>query len=253
MSSWALKRQLLYLGVILLAGVIIASGIVLPVILQPASCSDNIRNGKEEGVDCGGTCGELCGELVTPLRIAYARPFLLEGNEWGVVARIENANQKGYAVDTQYTIRLVDEVGSLIAERRGVVSVAPAQNRYVLESRIVVGSRNPARAYISLEKPRLWLPHTTADVPTLTVSNEQLVERNGLYRVTAQVHNQTTRGFSNTIVVAVVFDAQGVARSGGQTLIRTLERDTSADVVFTWPTSFDFTPTRVEVLAYPVI
>lgn len=253
MSSWATKRQLFYFGLVAVAGVVIALIIASPALTRAPSCTDNRQNGKEEGRDCGGNCNTLCADLVTPLRVVYARPFLLEGNEWGVIARVENANQKGYAYEVPYEIRIVDEVGSLIAERRGKVNVAPAQTRYVLESRIVVGSRKPARAYITLDPPRAWLPHTVAQVPQVSVENDLLTERNGLYRVTARIVNPTFTDLDDVKALVVIFDTEGVARTAGETVVRALPRESSADIVFTWPTSFDFTPTRIEVLAYPSI
>lgn len=251
MSSWATKRQLLYFGIALIVTGIVALIIFIPVINRPPSCVDNRQNGKEEGVDCGGGCSTLCSDLVSPLRVVYARPFLLEGNEWSVIARIENANQKGYANDVPYEVRIVDEAGSLIAERRGVISVAPAQARYILESRISVGSRTPARAYITLEEPRAWLPHTVAQIPPVQIRNDLLVERGGLYRVTAQVVNPTFTDLNDVVAVVVIFDTQGVARTAGETVVRVLPRESSSDIVFTWPTVFDFTPARIEVVAYP--
>lgn len=251
MSSWATKRQLLYFGIVVIIGIIVALIIFIPIINRPPTCFDNRQNGKEEGVDCGGNCSTLCSDLVSPLRVVYARPFLLESNEWSVIARIENPNQKGYANSVPYEVRIVDEAGSLIAERRGVINVAPAQARYILESRISVGSRTPARAYITLDKPREWLPHTIAQVPPVQVRNSLLVERNGLYRVTAQVVNPTFADLNDVVAVVVIFDTQGVARAAGETVVRLLPRESSADIVFTWPTAFDFTPTRIEVVAYP--
>jgi hypothetical protein len=251
MSSWATKRQLLYFGLVIIIAIILGLLIFIPILNRPPTCFDNRHNGKEEGVDCGGNCSTLCADLVTPLRVVYARPFVLEGNEWSVIARVENSNQRGYATDVPYSVRIVDDGGSLIAERRGVVNVAPAQARYILESRISVGSRTPARAYITLEEPREWLPHTVAQVPPVQVTKDLLIDRGGLYRVTAQVVNPTFTDLKDVVAVVVVFDTQGVARAASETVVRVLQRESSADVVFTWPTAFDFTPARIEVVAYP--
>jgi len=33
---------------------------------EPARCDDELQNGDEEGVDCGGSCPRLCGEVIPP-------------------------------------------------------------------------------------------------------------------------------------------------------------------------------------------
>jgi acid phosphatase family membrane protein YuiD len=72
-----------------------------------------------------------------------------------------------------------------------------------------------------------------------------------LYRVTAEVVNPTFTDLNDVIAVVVIFDTQGVARAAGETVVRILPRESSSDIVFTWPTAFDFTPARIEVVAYP--
>ena len=78
----------------------IYSGLVTKV-----SCTDGIKNGKEEGIDCGIlACGKQCEPEIKPINIISSRFFQIGAGDYDFVAQLSNPNVSYGASRLEYNL-----------------------------------------------------------------------------------------------------------------------------------------------------
>src|SRR3989344_9365646 len=93
LMTWALKRQLFYVFVLVLFFAVFGFLIAYPRFNKAPSCIDNKQNGTETGVDCGGSCLRPCGSQVDDIAVLWARAFRVIPGQYNAVAYLENQNR----------------------------------------------------------------------------------------------------------------------------------------------------------------
>ena len=73
--TWALKRQIFYVGVLVLFFSIAGFLIIYPKLSKSPTCFDGRQNGEELGVDCGGACAKACVAQVDNISVLWSRAF----------------------------------------------------------------------------------------------------------------------------------------------------------------------------------
>ena len=87
--TWATKRKLQYLSAVFVLFLLVLFIILYPIIFKKPTCIDNIMNGTETGVDCGGSCSLMCKEKTSDPIIFWSRAFPVVGKTYNLVAFIE--------------------------------------------------------------------------------------------------------------------------------------------------------------------
>lgn len=249
--SWATRRRLLILFVLL----VIIGGIVFwrkaDTIFMAPSCSDGLKNGDESGIDCGGTmCSTLCTSQVSEPTVLWKRSFAVTDDVYNAVAYIENKNAAATRA-IAYEFRLYDANDILAARRTGVTVIPPLGRYAIVETGIQSGTATVAYTAFSFSSvPAKWerLPAQIASL-RLTTGAATLDETGPFPKLTALVTNPSpTIELSNTIVAAVLFDANDNAVNVSRTLIPSLPGQRSAPVTFTWPRKLSAPVVRYEIL-----
>jgi Mg-chelatase subunit ChlD len=230
---WAFWRRLQYgtvYGIIVIAFLI---GGYYNYLYAPPNCFDGVRNGGEQGVDCGGSCTRICSFTVSTPVVVWAKSFLVTEGQYNAVAYIENRNAIAGTPQVRYTFRLLDSQG-VITERQGVTEL-PANSTFpIFEGRIDTGGRVPSETILVLEDIDLWIPSSYNRGQFRTVSTE-LLGINARPRLNTVVENTEVFDAQNVSVVAVIFDSFGTPLTASQTFVDTLAGRSRSDVVFTWP------------------
>src|SRR3990167_9267397 len=99
--TWAMQRQLFYVGVLLLFFLIFGFLITYSRFNQPPTCTDLKQNGSETGVDCGGSCQLACLAQVDPITILWSRAFKVIPGRYNAVAYLENRNKNAAIQSTR--------------------------------------------------------------------------------------------------------------------------------------------------------
>lgn len=231
--TWRGRRQVLYYGVGGIAALVLLFVLWQAFLARQPSCYDNIYNQNEIGVDCGGVCARLCPAQVRSPVVLWDRPFLTTPGTYSAIAYVENRNVGSGAQDVEYSFKLYDERGILVAERLGTIDIPPVGLVPIVETNITVGNRTVASSDFAFGNKEIVWERNIEVPPELRLSNQQLEP--GGTRLTANLVNDGIQEVRNVSVVAVLFDAQGVARAASKTTLARLPRQSQESLVFTWP------------------
>ncbi len=229
--SWSSRRQLLYYIVAGIVGLIILSFGWKVFLTTTPTCSDGIKNGSELGVDCGGSCSLICKNSAYQPRVLWARAFETDTHVYSAAAYIQNPNPGAGARAVRYSFQLFDENNVLVVEREGVTDLPPMNLIPIVETNMNVGLRTVARTLFSFSEVPVWNT-ISGSRPDLHLTGQQL-EADGS-RLSATLTNNSLEDAGRVVVVAVLFDGDGIARAASKTTL-TMARKSSQPVVFTWP------------------
>ncbi len=250
--TWARKRQLIIAGVMLLILLILGVSAWFLFFRVPPSCIDNKQNGDEQGVDCGGSCTYLCAaSLVNPEPIVkFVRAVSPNPGRTDIIAYIDNPNSTAGASQVHYTLDVYDDQNVILGKREGYVDVPPTVTTPLYIPSVVLGSSAVARAFLTIDSASVhWTPAVAPEKKT-AVENV-IIQEGDAPRVTATIRNTTVLPLPQSSFVVTLFDAQGNAIAASATLVQSIAPKDSAQVVFTWPSPFSASVSRVEIL--PVV
>ena len=251
MISWSTRRQFLYITV---AAVILFLSVALPtyfVVYKAPSCSDGVQNHGEQGIDCGGPCALICKSSALDIIVHWQRAFRVKDGVYNALAYVENPNIDSGIGKISYRFKLYDSENILIYERDGQTFIPPNKIFGIFESNILTGSRIPARTLFEFLGEPIWQKNYAVS-PALSMGNKLLSEQDGLPRLTATLENHEGATVDNIEVVAIVYDSEDNAIASSRTIVDSLERGGTSDIVFTWPEPFVNTAVRTE-LTYRVL
>jgi hypothetical protein len=250
MTAWATRRRTLYF-LIASGGALAALGFFLwPVFApKPPTCADGEQNQDERGVDCGGACAALCREDIAVPTVLWARAFSVAPGLVSAAALIENANANAAADEAPYLLRVYDAANLLIAERRGIVSLAPRSVTAVFEGGIAVGERAPARTFLEVDTGRAAWRRGVPEAAVVGVENKVVSADAPAPRVSAELANRTLAPLGRVEAVVVIFDGRDNAMAASKTFVDAIPKNGRASVAFTWSAPFPEAPVRVEI--YP--
>ena len=247
--AWATKRKLQYFGIIV---AVIILFVVVPFymfIYEAPTCFDNLKNGGEQGIDCGGSCRLLCTtQIAKPVSRWDPRVFEVTPGNYSVIAYLENPNVNGTVTIAPYTFKLYDKENTLVYERSGTTFIPKGETFAIFEGDIQTGERVPTRATFDFNGLLVWEREVTP-LPDISVINKALSGEDSSPRVDATVKNDSRSRVSNLELVAIVYDGSGNAIGVSRTFIDNLEKGETKQIVFTWPRPFQ---TKGEVCEAPV-
>jgi len=244
--TWARKRQLTYVSIILGIFALILGGLYY--FYKPIpSCFDDKKNQDELGVDCGGVCAKACPAQLIPLTIWWTRIFPTSSGVYDVANLVENQNAHFGVKNIKYVLRIYDQFNVLIAERTGETFFNPQEKFVIYEPNIDTKERKAERAFLYLDDTAVW-QRIKVTPPTLVIGAKNF-SNIPQPRLQSKVTNTSLELLRNSKFVAVLSDASGNALGASQTLIDSLEGNNSRELNFTWPTPFTETPAIIDI--YP--
>ena len=118
------QKQLI-IGIIF---ILIAGGIgygVYSGLVTKATCTDGIKNGKEEGLDCGAlACGKACEPAIMPISIISSQFLEIGQGDYDFVAQVSNPNVSYGASRIEYSL----------GSNSGFFYILPGQTKYIIDT-----------------------------------------------------------------------------------------------------------------------
>jgi hypothetical protein len=247
--SWAARRQLKYFSGFMLIVAMIVFAFIYPIIFKEATCQDGKQNGEETGVDCGGKCQVVCTEDTIAPAVVWSRAFKIIGNNYNLVAYIENRNKTAAAYEVDYEFRAYDVNNKFIGRKEGKTFIPPNQPFAVLETRFNSGKSELKTISFDFTSKITWVKKS----PVLTtlplrISNILMDNNEDTPTLKATINNDSVYDLPEFEVVAILYDQEGNAINASKTQKSGLNSNSNTPVVFTWPEALESIPVTQDVL-----
>lgn len=238
MASWAAKRKLQYLSIVAVALLLLVVLPLFAIFYKKPTCADGKKNGDETGIDCGGSCIRLCDfEALSPI-VVWSRVFRVTDDMYSAVAYVENPNITSEARNVPYAFKIYDQDNILITERKGEAYIPRSKRFAIFEGKIPVTDRKPRSAKFEFTASPVWVK-SLEPTPQIVVKSRALSREEVSPRIEAELSNNTLDAYSNIEVTAIVYDGNNNAVGASRTYVESIKKESSKDVVFTWPLPFE--------------
>ena len=238
--TWALKRQIFYIVVLVVFVLGFGFMIIYPNLNQTPTCFDRKQNGSETGVDCGGSCIRACIAQVDPISTLWARAFKVVPGRYNAVAYLENHNKNMAVRKINYRFDFTDANNVYIGKREGTTYIPTSGRFAIFEPGIDVGNSIPVYTSFKFTQTPLWLNVSEKKVEQLKVlvSNIILVGEDTSPTLSATLRNNSLFAIKEIDVVAILYDKNNNAISVSRTYLDSISGEQSKDITFTWPEPF---------------
>lgn len=246
--SWALRRQFQYLSGIFIIFVLIVAWFLYPLLTKAPSCFDGIKNGSENGVDCGGSCSIVCSDSASLPIVLWSRAFPIIGNNYNLIAYVENQNKEFAVQNVSYEFKIYDTNNRLIGFRDGSTFIPPNQSIAIFEPRFYAGETKAHSVSFDFTSPITWVKKSPiAQLLPLRVSNINFSIENDIPTLTAKIRNDSVYDIPEFDIVAILYDVNHNAINVSKTHKDELKSNTDSLLLFTWPENLAANPTTQEI------
>jgi hypothetical protein len=206
---------------------------------EPDPCFDGVKNGYEEGIDCGGLCDRACAIPDRPagveaIKINWVKLVPDGNNTYDFVANLSNANKDWGAESVDYVFTYYDAGGKELGTKQGTASISPRGDNEKNSVKYII--ENDVNSSARIDKVALTLSNyrwqQIADAQELFYRNEfsvDVVNRNfavddqtKIYMGTGTTKNSSKYDFVNVYIAMVVYGRNGdvlaVARTNQKTV-----------------------------------
>ncbi|HEY4493229.1 MAG TPA: hypothetical protein VJB98_01255 [Candidatus Paceibacterota bacterium] len=232
MSAWGTRRQLsfVFIFVLLLAVAIV---VLLIANRHVPSCSDDLANQGEIGIDCGGPCTKVCSDEASELVVLWTRVFKVRDGAYDIAAFVENPNTFGLT-DLTYKIRVYDAENIPVKDVEGSTYLNPHARTLILVPQVDVGFRIPTRAFITFPDNLDWKRLQDTGPEPLLLTNQR-IETEPVLSLRTTVTNDSLRSIEDIELSAFLYGESGNVVHVSRTYLEELPSGASKDVVLTWP------------------
>jgi hypothetical protein len=247
-NSWANRRRAVVLGVVVLVLTGIGFAIFWYFWYKPPTCFDKTKNGDETGIDCGGSCSQICNsDMVQPIVRWDPRMFEVSTGLWNMLVYVENPNANIDATYAPYTLTVIGDNNEVLYKKEGATILPKNKTVGIFEGGIIIkNDKQPKRAIFELGNKITWQKNENTG-EDITITHGTLQNLDSAPKVSANIKNNGAGEIKNIELVIAVFDGSDNAIAASRTFVEDLKKNENADVVFTWPRSFQATPARIEI------
>ncbi|MEN9342315.1 MAG: hypothetical protein RIQ54_571 [Candidatus Parcubacteria bacterium] len=258
MLKVSMKRLIKQLAYGIFYAVVIAA-VVVPtyyIFIRPApSCTDQIRNQSEEGVDCGGPCKRACvpSDIRGLETVSVPQAFAPKRGVFSVIARIQNPNLAFAARQFTYTFRIFDIAGS-VTELSGVSHSYAGEVKYITSidtsGAINIHPARIARIEVVFSNPT-WVPASEFAKPSLRMQEFQASSDHADITTTGKIINEDALDFRRITLVAILYGRFGQIVGFGQTNIDNVRSNEIRQFSIIHPVVEDVVASSTQVIIIP--
>jgi len=239
-NSWSTRRRTIILSALVLILTAISFAIFWKYWYKAPTCFDNLKNGGETGLDCGGSCSLICSaDVLKPIVRWDPRLFEILPELWSTLVYVENPNTTADAAYVPYTFTFYDENNKVLAERKGATILPKNKTVGIFEGPITIkeGTRLK-RAVFELGNDIVWRKNEETN-NSIDIIHSSLLRLENAPRVEANVKNNGTEEIKNIELIIAIFDGSDNAIAASRTFIESLQKNEDTNIFFTWPEPFE--------------
>ena len=247
--SWAQRRKATYtLGFVLIIFLIFGF-VFFKFFNKQATCSDGVQNQGELDIDCGGPCSILCRAQYTDPTVLWTRWSKVTGaGTYNILIYVQNSNLGIGAYKAPYTLDIYDKDSILLYSKTDYTYIPPSNNFAIFEGDIDINDKIPARIDFSFSKGFIWQKIENQELDIVAVS-KSLIDEDTKPRLLVTLKNKSLNDIENVESVAVLYDEDANAMAFSKTKIDVMSKDSTQNIVFTWPEKFDKKVYRIDVIS----
>lgn len=229
------KQAIIAMAFVLLIGGV-SFGIYQLVRVKP-TCTDNIQNQGELGIDCGPVCGNLCAPEILSLQVETTTLLSAGDGKYDAVTRVDNPNISYGSSQVQYALVLQDGTGAELGRYPGSFYIGPGRNRMVVQSLSGV-SGEPAQARLVISDVQWQKVNVSETLPVeFSVRREAFTSPNRAgvaHRYEGVLFNDSDFDFARVDIVVLLSDDAGTVVGIGKTNINTFLSKTERYFSIQW-------------------
>lgn len=239
------KQFIIGLIFVLILGAIVY-GFVDYFFITEVTCFDNVKNGKEEGLDCGTlACGKACEPAIMPINIVSSQFLKVGEGDYDFVAQLSNPNVSYGASRIEYSL----------GSTSGSSYILPGQTKWlVLTSlKIIDGIDNVQLVIKNAQWEKLNMPDNAVNL--MLRSKDYHPVQKGLpageagTELKGVLYNDSNYDFDKIDVAVVLFDDLGNIVGVNKTDIRTFISKSERGFNVVWPFVLSGNAVRQEIEA----
>ena len=234
MSSWSSNRKFIYATIVIIVVVIVVGVPTFLYFYKAPSCFDGIKNGSEQGIDCGGACQKLCQSAFLSPQVSWTRFEEIAPQVYNIATYIINPNLQGEATNVPYHIIIYDNQGLPIKTVTGTVTLPPHRNTLAFNSSINLGKSKPVKALFEFTGNMNWYVRTDPLV-SLVIGNKNYYEDENGSSLSVTLSDPTPTPLERMSVYAVLYDKDSNSIGFSKTVIDGIYGNSSVTAPFTWP------------------
>lgn len=247
--SWAQKRKATYISGFLLIIFLIAGFLFFKIFNKQPTCTDGIKNGNELGVDCGGSCIILCRAQYVDPTVLWTRWSKVTGTGmYNILIYVQNVNLGIGSYKGPYTLGIYDKDNILLYSKSDYTYIPPSNNFAIFEGNININDKIPARIDFSFSGNFIWQKIENQELDITPVS-KVLVGEDSKPKLSVTLKNKSLKDIKNIESVAILYDEDANAMAFSKTKIDIIGKDSTEDIIFTWPEKFDKKVYKIDVVS----
>ena len=219
-------------GLLFLLILVVVAGGVYYFFFTGNSCFDKKKNGREEGIDCGGSsCVSCVLKNAKPLVISSVEVFENNNKTVTVLGEVRNPNEKVGAKKLVYRVNLFDYSGKEVFSKIRETFVYPGKNRTLVEAGINLEAKNIDKAEIIFDEVVWQEEKDFGDVLEKNIVIDKIFLQTGIkeFVVTAALANGNPFKVDKIIIKAILFDKNGLKQNASLTFLESVEAFQSKD------------------------
>lgn len=226
-------KQILY-GLLYLGLFAVVLWIVIPRNVEVATCTDNIQNQDEVGMDCGGSCEEC--EL-KDLRLEIGGVDILQvGDRSTLLVKVENPSDNFGVLGVPYRFEVTGALGESIEIVEGELNMADGEEKYIAAVGLDIKTTDIEGVTFSLDDfefiPEIDLLGYDIEIEDVKVSfPAKTVQINGI------AINDSGSEVSQVIITAVLYTPEGDLANVGTVLLSNIVAFEKRDFLISIPST----------------
>lgn len=175
------------------------------VFLKPsASCFDRMKNGAEEGVDCGVyACGRIClpTDIRPVMQTGKVEVAALAAGKYSLLVLVSNPNLDYALQSFDYKFDFKNSAGEVLKTLNGKSFIYSGEQKYISEPVVETGSLDVSTVSFSLGN-EVWIKAADFEQPRIEGSKKEEVA-SGVVKITGVMKNSSSINLPIVTAVAV--------------------------------------------------